>query len=52
MKLKSKWTAGLAALLFAGTAQANLIIESIVLTMVHTNYNSRDLSGGMSAEDA
>jgi hypothetical protein len=52
MKLKSKWTTGLAALLLASTAQANLIVESIDLTMVHTNYNSRALSGDMSAEDA
>ena len=52
MTFSSKVATGLAALLLAGTAQANLIVQSIDLTLVNTNYNSRSLSRAMSAEDA
>jgi hypothetical protein len=52
MKFTSKVATGLAALLLAGAAQANMIVQSIDLAMVNTNYNSRSLSAEMSAEDA
>ena len=52
MKFTSKLATGVAALLLAATAQANLIVQSIDLTIVKTHYNSRSLSRAMSAEDA
>jgi len=52
MKHKSSWAVGLAAVFLAGAAQANLIVRSIDLVMVNTNYNSRALAGSMSAEEA
>tara|TARA_R110001599_G_scaffold353885_1_gene602431 strand:- start:2575 stop:3303 length:729 start_codon:yes stop_codon:yes gene_type:complete len=52
MKLILKVATGLAAILLAGAAQANLMVQSIDLAMVNTEYNSRSLSASMSAEDA
>lgn len=52
MKLTSKVATGLAALLLAGAAQANLIVQSIDVTMVHTTHNSRLLPAAMPVEAA
>jgi len=45
MKLKSKCIAGLAAVMLASVAQAKLIVESIDLAMVNTDFNSLALPG-------
>lgn len=52
MKLKSKCIAGLAAVMLAGAAQAKLIVESIDLAMVNTQYNSLTIPGAVPAEAA
>jgi len=41
MNLKAKLVLGLCAALLAGTAQASLIVRSIDLAMVKTDFNPR-----------
>jgi hypothetical protein len=48
MKLKAKLLAGVGALVLAANTQASLIVDSIDLAMVKTDYNSRtDIPGWM-----
>jgi hypothetical protein len=45
MDIKNKLLAGLATLVLAGSAQAALMVESIDVLMVKTNFDSRSISG-------
>ena len=45
MKFGRGWVIGIGALLLAGTAQAGLIVKSIDIAMVNTDFDSRAIPG-------
>lgn len=52
MNIKTKLVTGMGALLLAAGAQAGLIVSSIDVAMVKTDFNSREIPGFVPAETA